>query len=326
MKNHKFGFTLIELLVVIAIIAILAAILFPVFARAREKARQSTCTSNQRQIAATVMMYAQDHEEMLPSSATVWQSLSIDPAVLVCPTKGKSTTNGYVYHYQIGDTSIGSVKIPDNKYVTADGLHTPDTLTPSPNIAYTRADLSERHSGKMIVSFLDGHVAAKAIAEIPFDNGGDPTINVALNKTWTSANLNTQGWNSGLTDGVWGTSNGGGQGCFATDYTEYTPTSMKWVTVNLTQKYVLGKVVLGTPSYGSTKTISVALSPDDVTYTTVGTHSFTQFIEDKFTYTFSGFEAQYLRVVYVDHYGGSTNGYDIRYGFTRDVEAYAPPE
>ena len=48
------GFTLIELLVVIAIIAILAAILFPVFARAREKARQTTCTSNQRQIAATI--------------------------------------------------------------------------------------------------------------------------------------------------------------------------------------------------------------------------------------------------------------------------------
>ena len=48
------GFTLIELLVVIAIIAILAAILFPVFARAREKARQSTCASNQRQISAAM--------------------------------------------------------------------------------------------------------------------------------------------------------------------------------------------------------------------------------------------------------------------------------
>jgi prepilin-type N-terminal cleavage/methylation domain-containing protein len=48
---NRHGFTLIELLVVIAIIAILAAILFPVFARAREKARQTTCTSNQRQIA-----------------------------------------------------------------------------------------------------------------------------------------------------------------------------------------------------------------------------------------------------------------------------------
>jgi len=57
------GFTLIELLVVIAIIAILAAILFPVFARARESARQSTCTSNLKQITIGLMMYAQDYDE-----------------------------------------------------------------------------------------------------------------------------------------------------------------------------------------------------------------------------------------------------------------------
>ena len=57
------GFTLIELLVVIAIIAILAAILFPVFARAREKARQSSCSSNLKQIAIAWMMYAQDFDE-----------------------------------------------------------------------------------------------------------------------------------------------------------------------------------------------------------------------------------------------------------------------
>jgi len=57
------GFTLIELLVVIAIIAILAAILFPVFARAREKARQSSCLSNLKQIATAMMMYFQDYDE-----------------------------------------------------------------------------------------------------------------------------------------------------------------------------------------------------------------------------------------------------------------------
>jgi len=62
LKNHSKGFTLIELLVVIAIIAILAAILFPVFAQARERARLITCTSNLRQIGQSLMMYVQDYD------------------------------------------------------------------------------------------------------------------------------------------------------------------------------------------------------------------------------------------------------------------------
>ncbi len=61
------GFTLIELLVVIAIIAILAAILFPVFARAREKARQTSCLSNMKQLGLATMMYVQDCDEMYPT-------------------------------------------------------------------------------------------------------------------------------------------------------------------------------------------------------------------------------------------------------------------
>jgi prepilin-type N-terminal cleavage/methylation domain-containing protein/prepilin-type processing-associated H-X9-DG protein len=60
------AFTLIELLVVIAIIAILAAILFPVFAQAREKARQATCVSNQKELALAVLMYTQDYDETYP--------------------------------------------------------------------------------------------------------------------------------------------------------------------------------------------------------------------------------------------------------------------
>lgn len=63
------GFTLIELLVVIAIIAILAAILFPVFAQAREKARAISCESNQKQIALGILMYTQDYDEYFPMSA-----------------------------------------------------------------------------------------------------------------------------------------------------------------------------------------------------------------------------------------------------------------
>ncbi|MES2461656.1 MAG: DUF1559 domain-containing protein [Armatimonadota bacterium] len=64
-KNFR-GFTLIELLVVIAIIAILAAILFPVFAQAREKARQTSCLSNQKQIGLAFMQYVSDYDETYP--------------------------------------------------------------------------------------------------------------------------------------------------------------------------------------------------------------------------------------------------------------------
>ena len=79
MQKRRTAFTLIELLVVIAIIAILAAILFPVFAQAREKARQTTCVSNLRQIGVAVMMYTQDYDETLPQ--TGWQGVCTQPGV-----------------------------------------------------------------------------------------------------------------------------------------------------------------------------------------------------------------------------------------------------
>jgi prepilin-type N-terminal cleavage/methylation domain-containing protein/prepilin-type processing-associated H-X9-DG protein len=66
MMRKAQGFTLIELLVVIAIIAILAAILFPVFARAREKAQQASCASNVRQLVLAMLMYVQDYDERFP--------------------------------------------------------------------------------------------------------------------------------------------------------------------------------------------------------------------------------------------------------------------
>jgi prepilin-type N-terminal cleavage/methylation domain-containing protein/prepilin-type processing-associated H-X9-DG protein len=66
MKVRKFGFTLIELLVVIVIIAILAAILFPVFAKVREKARETSCASNLKQLALGFLQYNQDYDERFP--------------------------------------------------------------------------------------------------------------------------------------------------------------------------------------------------------------------------------------------------------------------
>lgn len=69
-KARGAGFTLIELLVVIAIIALLASILFPVFGRARENARRSSCTSNLKQIGLGIMQYVQDYDEAYPLSRT----------------------------------------------------------------------------------------------------------------------------------------------------------------------------------------------------------------------------------------------------------------
>jgi prepilin-type N-terminal cleavage/methylation domain-containing protein/prepilin-type processing-associated H-X9-DG protein len=67
-KSYRKGFTLIELLVVIAIIAILAAILFPVFARARENARRASCQSNLKQIGLGILQYTQDYDELMVTS------------------------------------------------------------------------------------------------------------------------------------------------------------------------------------------------------------------------------------------------------------------
>ena len=77
--SERRGFTLIELLVVIAIIAILAAILFPVFAQAREKARQIACLSHAKQIGTATMMYTQDYDEMYPSAHWGIYFVSIQP-------------------------------------------------------------------------------------------------------------------------------------------------------------------------------------------------------------------------------------------------------
>src|SRR5437868_10791389 len=86
--RHRNAFTLIELLVVIAIIAILAAILFPVFAQARERARAISCISNLKQMGLATMMYAQDYDETLFTQPF--------PG---CATDPKTGVTAYYYYY-----------------------------------------------------------------------------------------------------------------------------------------------------------------------------------------------------------------------------------
>ncbi|MBC8136121.1 MAG: DUF1559 domain-containing protein [Fibrella sp.] len=110
-KNNRTvrgGFTLIELLVVIAIIAILAAILFPVFAQAREKARQTSCLSNEKQLGLAMLQYVQDYDESFPTTGVYdfsggydsYWAFRIQPymkslQVVWCPSDGGSTDPNY---------------------------------------------------------------------------------------------------------------------------------------------------------------------------------------------------------------------------------------
>jgi prepilin-type N-terminal cleavage/methylation domain-containing protein/prepilin-type processing-associated H-X9-DG protein len=96
------GFTLIELLVVIAIIAILASILFPVFARAREKARQTSCLSNLKQLGLGMLMYAQDNDELFPIYYYPWvDSAGYDNGIDVGVITAYSALMPYVRNSQI---------------------------------------------------------------------------------------------------------------------------------------------------------------------------------------------------------------------------------
>ena len=172
------GFTLIELLVVIAIIAILAAILFPVFTRAREKARQTACASNLSQIGKATWMYLQDWDEAFPDAAASvlkgkpWME-QLRPYtgtkdLTRCPSddsdfgpESKHLTSYVMNNFFTGGRLLGDVKDPDHTVYAAEAADhlTGDHYHPGRGIDTMRRELAtRRHAGVSNYLFVDGHV------------------------------------------------------------------------------------------------------------------------------------------------------------------------
>jgi prepilin-type N-terminal cleavage/methylation domain-containing protein/prepilin-type processing-associated H-X9-DG protein len=185
------GFTLIELLVVIAIIAILAAILFPVFGKAREKARQTQCLSNQKQIALAAQMWSQENEEKLPPASTFWAAIGVSGKVLTCSDAPKTAINAYLYSALLSAKSLGDIANASSEFLTLDGQHVASAATAGPppipqtydNVCYTGDDVAMRHDKGYIASFVDGHVEYRKMAAWPFE----------LRGWWSADNCTTNG-------------------------------------------------------------------------------------------------------------------------------------
>lgn len=185
--KRKTGFTLIELLVVIAIIAILAAILFPVFARARENARKSTCQSNLKQLGLALAQYAQDYDQVFPAmfwSGSRWEPYYGSTAnsyyrgelmpyikndkIWVCPST-THTTCSYIYNILMERKSETIIDKPADTAAMADScwdncwaIDTANQALPGPPFNNSPQRLTDRHGDGANFLYVDGHVKWQA--------------------------------------------------------------------------------------------------------------------------------------------------------------------
>ncbi len=201
MRRYRGAFTLIELLVVIAIIAILAAILFPVFAKAREKARQSSCGSNCKQLGLAMLQYAQDYDETCVPAAMyyatpnyyTWPYL-IDPycknsQLQTCPSDKASgytgivnatQQQGYGLHRRLSGIALAKMTTPASLVFVADAGR---LLNGTGNVYYLcdeSVDQSDNavppvalHNQGANFCFADGH--AKWLAKTTYSSW-DPAV------------------------------------------------------------------------------------------------------------------------------------------------------
>lgn len=207
------GFTLIELLVVIAIIAILAAILLPVFARARENARKSTCQNNEKQIGTALMQYIQDFDEIYPprndGQGVYWSQL-IQPyvkstQVFKCPSNPNPNNSvgvigtypalpiSYAYNERLGTQSQATVQEAANKIAVAEiaGTNWNDYGSNWWDGTGAWDQGFAGHMGMMNVAFVDGHVKAMRPTQtmtpvnmwgwIKSGGPGDPGVSARIN-------------------------------------------------------------------------------------------------------------------------------------------------
>ncbi len=180
-KKGTPGFTLIELLVVIAIIAILAAILFPVFARAREKARQANCLSNIRNLTLGAQMYSDDYDGALLQCGPIPWYTRVQPYVrntqiLYCPSDPNKSdpTKPTSFAYNMNGLSTtnswdGMADDGSNLAIFADANTTIGNMIMMPKhvtIGNASCVLGGRHNSMIDVSFFDGHAKAIPISKM----------------------------------------------------------------------------------------------------------------------------------------------------------------
>jgi len=193
------GFTLIELLVVIAIIAILAAILFPVFARAREKARQTSCLSNLKQLGLGWQMYVQDYDERAMTACyntgnTCWdrrdfqRSAALMPYVknqeiYFCPSVEKptdATASTYNYNRTIGWAPVKLATISEASrtmlFSEGNGLRWMPYEPTCCSGAAGHKGVKANHNEGANIAFCDGHAKWFKLDNIPIDDYSDNAI------------------------------------------------------------------------------------------------------------------------------------------------------